>query len=100
VTDSWTFRAQVWLGGYSGDWYFVTLPTEVADEVEFRYSGPRRGFGAVRVRARIGRTTWETSMFPDGGLESYVLPVKKSVRDAEGLDAGSRVEVELTLVPY
>ena len=45
----------------------------------------------IPVRARIGDTVWETSLFPkDGG---YVVPVKDAVRVAEGIADGDIVTV-------
>ena len=55
-------------------------------------------FGAVRVRVTVGATTWSTSVFPDSKQGSYVLPVKKAVRVAEGLDDGDDVEVTLEVL--
>ncbi len=99
VSESWTFSADVWLWEAKTEaWHFVTLPRDVADEIEFRYQGPKRGFGAVKVRAQIGDTTWDTSIFPSKDSESYILPLKKKVRDAEGVVPGGRVEVELELI--
>ena len=96
---SWTFEAEVWRhDGSSAAWYFLTLPFDVADEVEERASGAERGFGSVRVEVTIGSTTWSTSVFPDKARQSYVLPVKKAVRQAEDLDDGSPVTVDLRLV--
>ena len=88
------------LSRHSGQaaWYFVTLPHEIADEIDEITADSRRGFGSVRVRVTVGATTWATSIFPDTKSESFVLPVKKAVRTAEGLDDGSPVEVRLTLV--
>ena len=39
-----------------------------------------------------------TSIFPDGVRGSYVLPIKRAVREAEDLDVGdiASVTVELT----
>lgn len=94
-TVTYRFRAELWL--YPGDagWHFVTLPHDVADEIEAAASGATRGFGSVRVEVRVGDTTWTTSLFPDKEAQSYVLPVKKQVREREGLTAGDEVEVEL-----
>ncbi len=93
-----TFTAQLWEHepDRPGAWYFITLPLHTADDVVAE-AGPRRGFGSVRVEARIGRTTWQTSLFPDASSGSFVLPVKKQVRLAEGLQAGSSCEVTLSL---
>ena len=59
--------------------------------------GKRRGFGSVKVTARVGGSEWQTSLFPQksGG---WFLPVKKPVRLAEGLDFGDEVEGELELL--
>jgi len=58
--------------------------------------GKRRGFGSVKVTARIGDSRWQTSLFPQktGG---WFLPVKKPIRLAEGLDFGDDIEGELEL---
>lgn len=66
-------------------WYF--LPTTKAQGAELRkmQMGKKRlGFGSVRVRAVIGSTSFDTSIFPtkDG---PYLLPIKASVRKKEGL---------------
>jgi hypothetical protein len=71
---------------WSGEaaWYFATLPLDLADEI--RSQVEHVGFGSVRVTATIGATTWTTSVFPDKGSGSYVLPVKAAVRRAERID--------------
>jgi hypothetical protein len=58
--------------------------------------GKRRGFGSVKVTARIGGSAWQTSLFPQkaGG---WFLPVKKPIRLAEGIDFGDEIAGELEL---
>jgi hypothetical protein len=91
------FDADLWL--YEGDaaWHFVTLPADVSDDIEALTSTVRRGFGSVRVRVTVGKTTWSTSVFPDSKRGAYVLPVKADVRRREHLSAGSQVTVGLEL---
>ena len=96
--SGYRFVADLWRHSGQAAWYFVTLPHEIADEIDEITADSRRGFGSVRVRVAVGATTWATSIFPDTKSESFVLPVKKAVRTAEGLDDGSPVEVRLTLV--
>ncbi len=96
---TWEFRAPLWLWKDDGAWHFVSVPQEVSDEIEFVASGrPRPGFGSVRVEVTIGSSTWRTSLFPSKELEAYVLPVKKAVRVAEGLEVDREATVSLTLV--
>ena len=59
--------------------------------------GKRRGFGSVKVTARIGGSRWQTSLFPQKAGGGWFLPVKKPVRLAEGLDFGDTVEGEIEL---
>lgn len=90
------FSAELWRATAQDAWRFVTLPVEVADAVRIT-SGPPRGFGSVRVEATVGATTWRTSVFPDAGRGTYLLPVKRGVREAEGLEDGDTVQVLLRL---
>lgn len=93
---SWDFDAAVFLWEGDAAWHFLRLPLDVADEVR---DGPvpPRGFGSVRVQVKIGDTTWTTSVFPEKDSGSYVLPVKKAVRVAEGIDVDDVVRVRLEL---
>lgn len=90
----WEFTSTLWL--YPGDagWHFVTLPPDVADDID-QVVGERRGFGSVPVEATVGATTWRTSLFPDTGAASFVLPVKNAVRRAEGLEVDTAVAVRV-----
>jgi hypothetical protein len=93
------FDAELWLWDARRDesWTFVSLPADVSEEIRDLAAGPRRGFGAVRVRVTVGTTTWSTSIFPDAASGCYVLPVKRAVRKAEGLDVGDTASVTLEL---
>lgn len=95
---TYDFTAELWR--YTGEaaWYFVTLPHDVADEIDEMAASARRGFGSVRVEVTVGSTTWRTSVFPDTKAQSFVLPVKRAVRVAEDLHDGSAVAVRLVVI--
>ena len=97
MDGAWTFDAEVWRSEAQAAWHFVTVPDDVSDDIEAMAAGAARGFGSVRVEVRIGGTTWATSVFPDTTRRAYVLPLKKSVRVAEGLAEGDVATVELRL---
>jgi hypothetical protein len=92
------FRAELWEHEGPAAWYFISLPEEVADDIEERFGQFAGGFGSVRVEVTVGTTTWQTSLFPDSKRATYVLPVKKPVRTAERLSAGSDVSVRLAVI--
>ncbi|MDQ7909262.1 DUF1905 domain-containing protein [Phytohabitans sp. ZYX-F-186] len=96
------FDAELWIWDARRDesWTFVTLPTDVSDEIRDSAvaTGPRRGFGSVRVRVTIGTSTWTTSIFPDAGRGAYVLPIKRAIRKAESLAEGDTAKVVVELL--
>jgi hypothetical protein len=91
-----TFAAELWEHSGTGAWHFVSVPPEIAEEIRM-LAGEPRGFGSVRVEVQLGSSRWATSVFPDSGSGSFVLPVKKAVRLAEGLAAGDCVELRVRI---
>lgn len=92
--DAHVFEAELWEHDGPAAWYFVSLPFDVADDIEAT-AASGTAFGSVRVEVTVGQTTWRTSLFPDAGRATYVLPVKQAVRSAEGLAAGSSFQIRL-----
>ena len=86
-----------WEARDDASWFFTAVPPELSADIR-EIPRPSRGFGSVRVRARIGGTEWSTSIFPDSSKQSYVLPLKKQVRDAESLVDGGSVFVHLQIL--
>lgn len=94
---TFTFRGEVWVWQGPAAWHFVSLPPEIADEIEWRFGARAAGFGSIRVAVRVGADRWATSIFPDRSRETYLLPLRKDVRRRNGLVEGSAVTVELTV---
>jgi Domain of unknown function (DUF1905) len=104
TTVAWSHSAPVWIWRGSGNgpppkaaWYFLTIDGDTAAAIRAAATGRTNGFGSVRVTATIGRTSWQTSLFPSKDSGGYLLPLKASVRRAESLDGGKTVTVTLTL---
>ncbi len=92
----YAFDAPLWRWEGEAAWYFVSLPEDVADEIEDT-PAQRGGFGSIRVEVRVGSTTWSTSLFPDTKRGTFLLPMKKQVRDREGLAEGENVAIQLSI---
>lgn len=93
------FTAEVfrWDARDDASWYFISVPPELSEDIR-EIPRPHRGFGAVKVRAMVGGSAWSTSIFPDKTSGSYVLPLKKAVRDAEHLGEGDHATVRLDVI--
>jgi hypothetical protein len=94
---AFTFTADMWRWPGDAAWHFVSLPHDVADDLEDQ-AGERRGFGSIRVEVQVGEMRWRTSVFPDSKRGTFVLPIKRAVREREGLAEGDRVRIRLHAV--
>ena len=80
------------------NWVYVQLSADDSAAIREATSGmPRKGFGSLKVAATIGSTDWETSVFPDSKTKRYIMFIKKSVRQAEGLEVGHKAHASLRL---
>jgi hypothetical protein len=91
---TYTFEAELWEhASEKASWYLISVPVEYGEEIKFISSEHRRGFGSVKVKVTIGKSTWQTSLFPSAKTGSYVLLIKKSVRIAESIAVGDTVKL-------
>ena len=102
MTETHTLTTPLWIWTTDtapASWHFLTLGGEVAEDIHAldlmrRLEGGRkRGWGSIKVRATVGDTSWDTSIFPAKVMGGWLLPVKAAVRKAEGLVAGDLVTV-------
>jgi hypothetical protein len=93
--ESCTFTAALWPWDFEGgtSWVLVTLPEEASAAIDAVARPPKPGFGSIRVDVTLGGSRWSTSIFPDSKVGRYILPIKKAVRKAEGVDVGDTVEI-------
>jgi Domain of unknown function (DUF1905) len=89
------FTGELWFWRGPAPWHYVTVPEEECSALEAVAGLVSYGWGVIPVSARVGRTTWTTSLFPKDGR--YLVPVKAAVRDAEGIELGDRVTLNLAV---
>ena len=76
-------------------YYYVAVPEEESGDIKEASAMLTYGWGVIPVRARVGETVFETSLFPREGR--YLVPLKDVVRRAEGIDDGDTVAVRLSV---
>jgi hypothetical protein len=74
-------------------WFFVAVPELQSRDLKSISNLVTYGWGVIPVHVRIGRTEFETSLFPKDGL--YLVPIKASVRKAENLAEGDEISLQL-----
>jgi hypothetical protein len=90
----WDFQVQseIWYWRGPAPFHFIRVPDDQCARLRSMAAEVTYGWGMIPVRARIGATEWETSLFPkDGG---YLVPVKDKVRRAEDVDDGDEVTLQ------
>lgn len=91
-----------WINATGATLHFLRFTGEVAEAISALAAmrrlegGHRRGWGSLRAEAHVGDTRWPTMVFP-GDNDSWLLPVKREVRQAEGLVEGSETDFEVLL---
>lgn len=104
MTETHIVTAKLWIWKSDrapASWHFLTIEGEATEAIhalalmQRLELGRKRGWGAIKITAIIGDTTWQTSIFPEKDSKGWLLPVKAAVRKEEGLVAGDEVEVTI-----
>jgi hypothetical protein len=88
-----------------GSWHFVTIPPELSSELSEKYKKFAGGWGSLPVKVyfenpenKKQKIILETSIFKnkkEKNYFTYILPIKKSVRQELGVQDRDIVEFEL-----
>lgn len=78
-------------------WYFAVLPKKTSQEIRRRFGGRARGWGSLRVSAKLGSSEWQTSIFPDSRIGAYILPLKAEIRKREGVTKGQTLSMRIAV---
>ena len=87
------FSSEIWFWKGPAPWFFVTVPAEPSRDLKAISEFVTYSWGVIPVHVRIGKSEWQTSLFPKDGL--YLVPIKASVRKAENLEEGDKVTIRL-----
>lgn len=85
ITAEYKMKAKVWVYPGFAAWRFLSVPIKQTKEITKVFGALKRGWGSLPVLATIGKTSWKTSIFPDKKTQTFLLPVKKDVREKEGI---------------
>ena len=89
------FKALVWQHSASGGWWFVSLPVSMSDEIRTHFGWQESGWGRLQSTVNIGNTVWNTSIWFDKKHQTYLLPLKKQVRNSESIDLNQEIAVSI-----
>lgn len=91
-------KVWVWPGppAGGGGWHFVYVDGENKKKID--KVGKKYGAGFVKVMAKIGKTQWQTALFPHKKEDCYLISIKQAVRKKEGIFVGDSVTIKVQLI--
>lgn len=95
---TFVISGKVWRYEGTGGWHFVYVSKELSQRIKDTARNKKKaGFQFVRVKATIGKTSWNTSLFPtkDG---PYLLAIKADVRHKEGINEGDSAKISCAIL--
>ncbi len=87
------FNGKIWFWRGPAPWYFVTVPAKECRELKAISGVVTYGWGMIPATVRVGKTEWATALWPKD--DSYIVPIRASVRKAERLEEGDAVTIRL-----
>lgn len=94
--NTFSQKAKVWLYPGLGGWHFVTLDKKVSAKI--REIAKTYGAGFVKVNITVGKTSWQSALFPHKQSGAYLVSIKKDIRKKEGIFEGDEIAFKIELL--
>lgn len=91
------FIAKMWKHSASGGWHFVTVPESISKEIRENFGWQEEGWGRMKTRAKNGDHSWETAIWFDTKMNTYILPIKAEIRKKSNLELNTDLELSIWL---
>jgi len=83
----------VWPGEMG--WHFVYLDKKIAEKI--KKIAKTYGSGFVKIRATVGKTSWDTALFPYKKENTFLVALKRDIRMKEGIYVGDEINISIIL---
>ncbi len=91
----YTFKGKVWKYKGPVGWYFVTLPKKLSKTIRDNHGFSEEGWGRLKTTATLKNYKWQTAIWFDTKVMSYLLPIKSSVRKSTDVTSDKTVSITL-----
>ncbi len=89
------FSGEVWFWRGPAPFHFVTVPLEYSADIRAIAGAVTYGWGMIPCEVTVGTTTFETALWPKN--ETYIVGLKKAVRDRERIAIDDDITVVLRI---
>ena len=70
-----------------------SLPKEMSKEIRENLGFLEEGWGRLKMTAKTDNTQWETAIWFDTKLDTYLLPLKAEIRKKEKITTDKEIEI-------
>ena len=88
-----SFSAKIWKWPGDMGWHFVHVPKDLFQKIREKH-----GKGMIRITATVGKTSWQTALFPHIRSKSFLLSIKQAVRKKEDLWEGDTIKITFSIL--
>lgn len=89
------YQTEMWKHNASGGWHFTALPQNLSKEIRENLKWQEEGWGRMKASAQIGELMWETAIWFDTKMGTYILPIKAGIRKKGNLKINETIEMIL-----
>ncbi len=76
-------------------WTIVSLSKELSAEIRESFKREEQGWGRLKATAKTGGSEWQTAIWFDTKLDTYMLPIKAAIRKKENIALEQVVDVAI-----
>ena len=89
----YNFSGKIWNGG----WFFVSLPKDISKEIRAHLKWQEEGWGRMKATAIIKEIEWDTAIWFDTKLDTYLLPLKADIRKKARLELNDTITLSIKI---
>ncbi len=94
---TYDFSAKLWKDNLPGGWFFVSLPIDISKEIRETLKWQEEGWGRMKASARIEKIIWNTAIWYDTKVNTYLLPIKADIRNKAGLKLDEEINISISI---
>jgi len=87
------FTAKMWKHSSSGGWFFVSLPKDLSKEIRENLKWQEEGWGRMKADVQLRELKWETAIWFDTKMATYLLPIKNEIRKKLNLETNKTMDI-------
>lgn len=93
---SFLIHGKVWRWPGDFGWHFVYVDGKIKEKI--KKVAKTYGSGFIKIEAVIGKTSWQTALFPYKKEDCYLISIKQNIRKKEEVFEGDEVKIKIKLI--